>query len=106
MGYSKITKNVGDVKEKQKKHKMEVKKIMGKKRKKDLFDNVMDTGLVGVGTMAGVGLAGKTGELLHSPSTSSIHKGMQPMALLPTMSAAGGVFGQLERLNKKVKKRR
>jgi hypothetical protein len=56
------------------------------RRKKDLFDTTMNTGLVGIGA---VGSAG-----------------MEPMAVLPTMSAAGGVFGQLQGLNKMVKKKK
>ena len=75
------------------------------KHKKTPFDNVMDTGLVGVGTVASAGIVSKTSQMFPSPVSSKINKSMQPMAMLPTMSATVGVFGQLQDLNKKIKRR-
>ena len=74
------------------------------KRKKDLFDNVMDTGMVGIGTVGVAGITGKAGEMFPSPVSGKINKSMGTMSILPTMSATGNVFGQLQKLNKKIKK--
>ena len=76
------------------------------KKKKDLFDNVIDTGLVGIGTTTTIGMTSKLNQMYPNPVSGKINKSMQPMTILPTMSATGGVFGQLQNLDKKVKKRR
>jgi len=74
------------------------------KKKKDLFDNVMDTGMVGIGTIGVTGMTAKVGQMFPTPVSGKINKSMGTMSILPTMSATGNVFGQLRRLEKKVKK--
>lgn len=75
------------------------------KKKKDLFDSVMDTGFVGIGTVGVTGMAAKAGQMFPSPVSGKINKSMGTMAVLPMMSATGNVFGQLKRLNKKIKRK-
>jgi hypothetical protein len=66
----------------------------------------IDNAMLSAGTMIGAGMVGKIGETLPSPVSGKIMGGMEPLAMLPTVHAAGGVFQSLDYLNRKVKKRR
>ena len=76
------------------------------RKKKDMFGFVMENAAISAGTMASAGLVGKIGTTLPSDLSGKIGQGMEPMAMIPTLHATGGVFGQLRNLNKTVKKRR
>jgi hypothetical protein len=70
---------------------------------------VMDNTMLNAGVMMGAGVVGKIGTSLPSPISGSVMKGMETMSILPTLHATGGIFGQLQNLNKSVrikKKRR
>lgn len=76
------------------------------KRKRDLFDFTMDNMSLNVGVVAGAGMVGKIAETMPSPVSSNIMKGMGTMSVIPTVHAVGGVFGQLQGLDRMVKKRK
>jgi len=78
---------------------------MSKKKGFNPMDAVFNTAEVGAGTMIGAGMVSKLGDTLPSPMSGAIMKGMEPMAMLPTMSAAGGVFDSLRDLNRKARKK-
>ncbi len=75
------------------------------KKKKTPFDNVIDTGLIGIGTTTTIGMTNKLGQMYPTPVSNKINKSMETMTILPTMNAMGGVFDQLQNLNKKIKRR-
>jgi len=74
------------------------------KKKNDPFDMIMKTGAVSIGTMGVTGVTHRIGHTLPSPQSHKIMNATKPLALMPTLSATGGVFGQLRNLEKKVKK--
>lgn len=78
---------------------------MGKK-KKDLFDFTMENMALNAGVVAGAGVVGKLGTTLPSSVSGNIMKGTEMMSMIPTLHATGGVFNQLQGLNKIVKKKR
>lgn len=81
---------------------------MSKKKQKgfNTMNFAIDNATISVGTMAGVGMVGAVSNALPSPLSASIMKGMEPMAMIPTLHATSGVFQSLQDLNKRVKKRR
>jgi len=76
------------------------------KRKKDMFDFVMDNMALNIGVAAGAGIVGKTTELMPSPVSSNIMRGMGTMSIIPTVHATGGVFGQLSVMDRMIKKKK
>ena len=76
------------------------------KKKKDVLDFVMENTAISAGTMVGAGLVGKLGTQLPSSYSNKIIGGMDTMSMIPTLHATGGVFNQLQGLNKTVKKKR
>ena len=76
------------------------------KKKKDLFDFTMENMALNVGITAGAGVVGKLGQTLPSPVSGNIMKGMETMSVIPTIHATGGIFNQLQDLNKMTKKKR
>jgi len=78
---------------------------MPKKRNKEL-DFVFDNMALSAGVVGGTHIVGKMSSTLPSPQSGSIMKGMGTMKVVPTLHAAGGIFGQLQSLEKKVKKKR
>lgn len=78
---------------------------MSKKRNKEL-DFVYDNIALNAGIIGGTHLVGRLSTNLPSPQSGTILKGMETMKVVPTMHAMGGMFGQLQGLEKKVKKRR
>jgi hypothetical protein len=81
---------------------------MSKKKSKGFnpMNFAIDNATINAGTMVGVGMVGKIGESMPSPLSGKIMQGMEPMAMIPTLHATGGVFQSLQSLNKQVKKRR
>lgn len=81
---------------------------MSKHKRKgfDPFNLVVENSKMSAGIMIGTYTVSKIGEQLPSSSNSKIIGGMDTMAVLPTVHAAGGAFESLNDLNKKIKRRR
>jgi len=75
------------------------------KHKKNL-DFVYDNIKINAGIVGGTAVVGKIGNIMHSPQSNNIMKGMETMKIVPTIHATGGIFGQLNDLNKMVKKKK
>jgi len=71
----------------------------------DPFDFVMENTQITTGTLAGVGVVGKVADVLPSSSASSIISGMEPLTILPTMHAAGGVIRSMDLLKPRKRRR-
>lgn len=78
---------------------------MPKKRNKEL-DFVFDNMALSAGVVGGTHIVGKMSSTMPSPQSGAIMKGMETMKIVPIMHATGGIFGQLQGLEKKVKKKR
>lgn len=67
-----------------------------KKKSFDPFDYTIQHGKITMGTIGTIGIVGS---MPHTPQTSNIIRGMDTMKIIPTVHAAGGVFGSLNMLN-------
>jgi len=76
-----------------------------KKRNKDL-DWIYDNMALNVGIAGGTHVVGKLGSSLPSPTSDKIMGGMSMLYVVPTVHAMGGIFGQLQGLEKQIKKKR
>ena len=77
-----------------------------KKRKNELFDNIMDHG---VATAGAVGMTGLVGKLPSSPQTGKISNSMGMLNIPLTVNAARITFNSfnvLSDVEKKIKKRK
>ena len=73
---------------------------MGKRKRNDMLDFVMDNATISAGTVIAGGVVGKIGTQLPSSTGDKVMENMSMMSILPTMHATGGVFKQLKKLKK------
>lgn len=77
---------------------------MKKKKNRNELGFVYDNMMLNVGVIGSSNLVGKLGQQMPSPVTSKINRGMETMSVIPTVHMMGGIFGQLNNLNKKIRR--
>lgn len=75
-------------------------------KKNWLFDKTIEHGQITIGTVVGMGVTGRIGEQLHTPSSGRIMQGMNTMRILPTVHSSGIALGSLRFLEDVGKKKK
>ena len=79
---------------------------MTKKKNKDIMSFTMENIALNTGIIAGAGMVSQIGKTYPSPISDKITSGMEPLTIIPTVHAMGGIFGQLNNMNNIVKKKK
>jgi len=77
-----------------------------KKKKQDELGFVFDNIKINTGIIGGTYMMGKLSNSMPSNQSNKIMSGMSTLRIVPTIHAMGGIMGQLQSLEHKIKKKR